>query len=48
MIILAIASIIAIVWLPALYWSIILLAVLSNLTVLQRAIYAYKKLKMRN
>jgi archaetidylinositol phosphate synthase len=48
MIILAIASIIAIVWLPVLYWSIILLAVLSNLTVLQRAIYAYKKLKMRN
>jgi archaetidylinositol phosphate synthase len=44
-IILAIASIAAIVWLPALNWSIILLAVLSNLTVLQRALYAYKKLK---
>jgi len=45
MIILAIASILAIVWLPALYWSVILLAVLSSLTVLQRALYAYKKLK---
>jgi len=45
MIILAIASIAAIFWLPALYWSIILLAALSNLTVLQRAFYAYKKLK---
>jgi len=45
MIILAIANIVAIVWLPALYWSIILLAILSNLTVLQRALYAYKKLK---
>jgi len=44
-IIIAIASLVAIFWLSALYWSIILLAALSNLTVLQRALYAYKKLK---
>jgi archaetidylinositol phosphate synthase len=45
MIILAIPSIVAIYWLPALYWGIVLLAIISNLTVLQRALYAYKKLK---
>ncbi len=44
-IILSIASITAICWLQALNIGIILLAILSNLTVLQRSIYAYKKLK---
>jgi archaetidylinositol phosphate synthase len=47
MIILAIASITAFFWQPetAINASIILLAVLSNLTVLQRSIHAYKQLK---
>jgi len=44
-IILSIASITAICWLQALNVGIILLAILSNLTVLQRGLYAYKKLK---
>jgi len=50
--ILAIASIAAFFWQPEtnLFWQpmnigIIVLAILSNLTVLQRSIYAYKKLK---
>jgi archaetidylinositol phosphate synthase len=47
MIILAIASLVAFFWQPekAINVGIILLAILSNLTVLQRSIYAYKKLK---
>jgi len=46
-IILALASMIAFFWQPATIMtaSIILLAVLSNLTVIQRSIYAYNKLK---
>jgi archaetidylinositol phosphate synthase len=46
-IILAIASLVAFFWQPeiAINIGIILLAVLSNLTVLQRGLYAYKKLK---
>jgi archaetidylinositol phosphate synthase len=44
-IILSIASITAICWLQALNIGIILLAILSNLTVLQRSIYFYKKTK---
>lgn len=47
LIILAIASFISIVWLEALYWGVILLAFLSNLTVLQRVIYFYKASKDR-
>jgi archaetidylinositol phosphate synthase len=45
MIILAIASIIAFFWQPqtAMNWGIILLAILSNLTVLQRSIHVYGK-----
>jgi len=39
LIILAIASFLSIVWLEALSWSVIVLAVLTNLTVLQRVIY---------
>lgn len=44
-IILAIGTITAIYWLPALNIGIMLLAILSNITVLQRIIYVYKKLK---
>jgi archaetidylinositol phosphate synthase len=44
-IILIIASLAAIFWPPALNLAIIFLAILSNLTVVQRALYAYKKLK---
>jgi archaetidylinositol phosphate synthase len=47
MLILAIASIAAIFWLPALNIGIILLAVLSNLTVLQRGIHVYNSLKKK-
>ncbi len=47
MIILAVASVAAFFWLPALNFGIILLAVLSNLTVLQRAIYVYRALKKK-
>ena len=46
-IILAIATIITIYWLPALNIGIIILAILSNLTVLQRSLHAYKALKKK-
>ena len=45
MIILAIAGLAAIFWLPALNFGIILLAALSNLTVLQRGLHVYRTLK---
>lgn len=48
MIILAVASIVAIFWLPALNIGIILLAVLSNLTVLQRGLHVYSSLKKKS
>jgi len=47
MLILAAASIIAFFWLPALNYGIIVLAVLSNLTVIQRALHVYKELKKK-
>lgn len=47
MLILAVASVVAIFWLPALNWGIIVLAVLSNLTVLQRAVHVYNSLKKK-
>ena len=47
MLILAAASIIAFFWLGALSYGIILLAVLSNLTVIQRALHVYKELKKK-
>ena len=47
MLILAAVSIIAFWWLPALNYGIILLAVISNLTVIQRALYVYKTLKKK-
>ena len=48
MLILSIASIAAIFWLPALGIGIILLAVLSNLTVLQRGLHVYSSLKKKS
>jgi archaetidylinositol phosphate synthase len=45
MLILAVVSIIAFFWLPALGYGIAVLAVLSNLTVIQRALHVYKALK---
>jgi archaetidylinositol phosphate synthase len=47
-IILALATIAAIFWLPALNIGVIVLAVLSNFTVLQRGWHVYKMLKKRN
>jgi len=43
--ILAAVTLIGIFWLPALEGGIILLAVLTNLTVLQRGIHVYKSLR---
>ena len=48
MLILAASSIIAFYYLPALNYGIILLAVLSNLTVIQRALHVYKALKEKS
>ncbi len=45
MLILILASIAALFWLPSLNLGIALLALLSNLTVLQRGIHAYKMLR---
>jgi archaetidylinositol phosphate synthase len=47
MLILAIVSIIAFFWLPALGYGIAVLAVLSNFTVIQRALHVYKTLKKK-
>jgi archaetidylinositol phosphate synthase len=47
MLILAAASVVAFFWLPALGYGIALLAVLSNFTVIQRALYVYKELKKK-
>ena len=47
MLILAVVSIIAFFWLPALGYGIALLAVLANFTVIQRALHVYKELKKK-
>jgi archaetidylinositol phosphate synthase len=47
MLILSTATIIAIWWLPALNYGIIVLAIISNLTVIQRVLYVYNKLKKK-
>jgi archaetidylinositol phosphate synthase len=47
MVVLVVASLITLVWLDALRWSIILLAFLTNLTVLQRVTYFYKTAKKK-
>jgi len=46
-IITAIASFVTIAWTEALSWAIIILAILTNLTVLQRAYYFYKETKKK-
>jgi archaetidylinositol phosphate synthase len=48
MLILSLASIAAIFWLSALSMGIILLAVLSNFTVLQRGVHVYNSLKKKS
>ena len=47
MLTLAAVSVVAFFWLPALNWGIIVLAVLSNLTVLQRGVHVYRSLKKK-
>jgi archaetidylinositol phosphate synthase len=47
LIILSIVTLVAILWLPALNYGIILLAVLSNFTVIQRGWHVYKVLKKK-
>ena len=47
MLILAVVSVITFFWLPALGYGVALLAVLSNLTVIQRAHHVYKTLKKK-
>jgi phosphatidylglycerophosphate synthase len=46
--ILSVTSVVAIFWLPALEIGVILLAILSNVTVLQRGIHAYNSLKKKS
>jgi archaetidylinositol phosphate synthase len=48
MLILAAASFAAFFWLPLLNWGIAILAALSNLTVLQRGLHAYRWLKKKD
>jgi archaetidylinositol phosphate synthase len=45
--ILLVASLVALVWLNALGWSVVLLAFLTNITVLQRVIYFYRAVKKK-
>jgi phosphatidylglycerophosphate synthase len=45
--ILLVASLIAFAWVPALWWSVVLLAFLTNITVLQRVIYFYGAVKKK-
>ena len=47
MLILAVVSVIAFFWLPALGYGIALLAVVSNLTVVQRVLHVYRELKKK-
>jgi len=47
MLILAVASLAAFFWLPSLNWGIIVLAVLSNFTVAQRGVHAFRWLKKK-
>jgi len=47
LVILAIASFLSIVWLETLSWGVIVLAILTNLTVLQRVIYFHRASKQK-
>jgi len=42
LLILAMASFLSVIWLEALNWAMVILAVLTNLTVLQRAVHFYR------
>ena len=46
-VIVVVASFLSYVWIDALNWSILLLAILTNLTVVQRALYFYKAVKSK-
>lgn len=46
--ILVAATLLACFWRPAIEYAILILAILTNFTVLQRAVYTYKKLKARS
>jgi archaetidylinositol phosphate synthase len=48
MLILAAVTVISFFWLPALGYGVALLAVLANITVLQRVTHVYKELKTKN
>jgi len=43
LLILAVASLVSVVWIEALRWSVIILALATNLTVVQRAVYFLRK-----
>jgi archaetidylinositol phosphate synthase len=45
--ILLVASLVALIWLDALWWSVVLLAFLTNITVLQRVTYFYRAVKKK-
>ena len=45
LIIIVLASLLSIIWIDAIRWSMILLAIATNVTVLQRTIYFFKKAK---
>jgi archaetidylinositol phosphate synthase len=47
LIIMAIASFLSIAWLEALSWGVAILAILTNLTVLQRVVYFHKASKQK-
>ena len=47
MLILLMASLVALVWSKALWWSVVLLAFLTNLTVLQRLIYFHRAVEKK-
>ncbi len=47
MLILAVATLVAFFWLPSLNLGIAVVAVLSHITVLQRSLYAYRRLKKK-
>jgi archaetidylinositol phosphate synthase len=48
MLILAVSTLIAFFYLPALNYGIIVLAILANITVIQRALYVYNQLKKKS
>ncbi|UCC33842.1 MAG: CDP-alcohol phosphatidyltransferase family protein, partial [Candidatus Bathyarchaeota archaeon] len=47
LVIVAVASFLSVVWLDALYWAVILLALLTGFTVLQRVIHFARASKSR-